>query len=92
MIGDAENDESSLFLLVIPQAESVPNGINLHGDGKRLADGLFLIESNLSRSKLYHQIKWQLPKDTALLVAPLDRNPKFMGMAEGSLSWLRDRE
>ena len=89
MIGDAENDESSLYLLVIPDTESIPDRLSFHGDGKRLAEGLYVIQSSLSRSKLYHRIKWQLPDATALLVARLDGSPKFKGMAKGALAWLR---
>ena len=51
------------------------------------------MRSPLSRSKLYHRIKWQLPGDAALACAPLaddpDGWPKFKGMAAGALAWLR---
>lgn len=54
-----------------------------------LQPGLLLVTSDLSRSKLYHRIKWALPGDTALLVAPLADDPKMKGMAAGALNWLR---
>ena len=51
------------------------------------------LRSALTRSKLYHRIKWQLPEGTALLCAPLgddpDGWPKFKGMDAGALAWLR---
>ncbi len=56
-----------------------------------LQPDLYLIETGLTRSKLYHRIKWQLPPDTPLLVAPLADDPKFKGMAEGALKWVRER-
>ena len=60
---------------------------------KPVAEGLWLIRSPLTRSKLYHRIKWQLPEGTALLCAPLgddpDGWPKFKGMDAGALAWLR---
>lgn len=56
-----------------------------------LRPGLLLIDSGLTRSKLYHKVKWALPKDTPLLVAPLEGAPKFKGMAEGALNWVRAR-
>ena len=54
-----------------------------------LSPGLFMVNSARSRSKLYHAIKHQLPEDAALCVAPLADEPKFKGMAEGALAWLR---
>lgn len=51
--------------------------------------GLYLIDSDLSRSKLYHRIKWAHDGLTALLVAPLADAPKFKGMKPGALTWLR---
>ena len=80
---------STLFLLVIPDADRVPDRLDLVGDGRKLAPGIFCIASELSRSKLYHRIKWQLPDDTGLLLAPLADAPKFKGMEPGALAWLR---
>ena len=79
----------SLFLLVIPDPDAIPETLDLLGDGRRFAPGIYCISSDLSRSKLYHRIKWQLADDAALLVAPLDDLPKFKGMDEGALAWLR---
>ena len=56
-----------------------------------LQPDLYLIETGLTRSKLYHRIKWQLPDGTPLLVAPLADDPKFKGMADGALKWVRER-
>ena len=69
-----------------------PKDLDFCGDGIRLRDGLYLIQSELTRSKLYHRIKWQLKDGAALLVAPLADDPKFKGMEAGSLKWLRDIE
>lgn len=80
----------SLYLLAIPAGDNVPEQFDLHGDGKQLARGLYLIRSNLSRSKLYHRLKSQLPHGAALLVAPLADDPKFKGMNAGALSWIRE--
>ncbi|QZH74499.1 MAG: hypothetical protein JY451_12610 [Erythrobacter sp.] len=67
--------------------------LNFDGDAHPVADSLWLVRSPLSRSRLYHAIKRQLPVDTALLVAPLDDDPdgwpKFKGGAPGALAWLR---
>ncbi len=53
-----------------------------------LDDGLYLICSGLSRSKVYHSVK-HATRPEALLVAPLADDPKFMGMEEGALKALR---
>ena len=60
-------------------------------DRFELAPGLLIVDSELTRSKLYHQVKWALPRGTALLVAPLADAPKFKGMEEGALKWVRAR-
>jgi len=86
--------EAAALYLVWHDPEAAPaRPLDLHGDGHPLADGLWLVRSPLSRSKLYHRIKWQLPGDAALACAPLaddpDGWPKFKGMAAGALAWLR---
>ena len=53
-----------------------------------LEDGLYLIASPLSRSKVYHGVK-HATRPEALLVAPLEGDPKFMGMEAGALKRLR---
>ena len=55
----------------------------------KLADGLYVAVSALTRSRLYHRIKRQLPPDTAFLVAPLADAPKFKGMSRGALAFTR---
>lgn len=65
--------------------------LDFHGDGQVLADDLLLIASDLSQSKLYHRIKWQLPQGTPLIVGTLSGAPKFKGMASGAVAWLRAR-
>lgn len=57
-----------------------------------LTGQMFMVRSERSRSKVYHAVKWQLPPDTPLCVAPLAADPKFKGMADGALKWLRAGE
>ncbi len=53
-----------------------------------LSPGLHLVRSDLSQSRLYHLVKRET--GTAMLfVGRLAGNPKFMGMAPGSLAALR---
>ncbi len=84
---------NTLYLLWFDPAVASSGPLDLHGDGHPLAEGLWLIRSPLTRSKLYHRIKWQLPGDAALLLAPLEDDregwPKFKGLAGGALKWLR---
>lgn len=55
------------------------------------ADGLALVSSADTLSRVYHELKWALPEDTALIVSPLASRPKLKGLPPGTLSWLRDR-
>jgi len=90
---ETAGDAAALYLVWHDPEASPAGPLDLHGDGHPLADGLWLVRSPLSRSKLYHRIKWQLPGDAALACAPLaddpDGWPKFKGMAAGALAWLR---
>ena len=58
---------------------------------KKLAENLYFIESDETRSRLYHRIKRYLTEDAPLLVAPLDQAPKFKSMEDGALKWTRAR-
>jgi hypothetical protein len=55
------------------------------------APGLVLIDSDETLSRVYHELKWSLSQDAALLVAPVAATPKLKGVAPGTLSWLRSR-
>ncbi|HWJ11824.1 MAG TPA: hypothetical protein VNS46_20755 [Nocardioides sp.] len=57
----------------------------------RAGPGLLLVETTETTSRVYHELKWLLPADCALLVAPLDRRPKARGVAGGTVAWLRAR-
>jgi hypothetical protein len=61
------------------------------GELRMAAPGLVLIDSAESLSRVYHELKWSLPPDTALIVAPIQALPKLKGLAPGTLSWLRSR-
>ncbi|GGL27009.1 hypothetical protein H9L10_03950 [Phycicoccus endophyticus] len=56
-----------------------------------LSDDLSLLASEEALSRVYHELKWSLPPDTALFVAPLGDVPKLKGMPPGTLGWLRRR-
>lgn len=85
----AEEDDSARQAYLI----HIDHAADITFPGKQvciLADGLYLVVSALSRSRLYHRIKRQLPPDTAFLVAPLADAPKFKGMARGALTFTRE--
>ena len=63
--------------------------VTLGEDTHALSEGLFMVRSERTLSKLYHAVKRQLPEGTALLAAPLADAPKFKGMSPGALTWLR---
>lgn len=54
-----------------------------------LRPGLVFVDSDQTRSVVYHALKAELPRDTPLLVAELHEIPKFKGMAPGALAWAR---
>lgn len=93
--GDAPDGAAApcLYLLWHDPAAAPEAPLDMHGDAHPLAEGLWLVRSPLTRSKLYHRIKWQLPEGTPLACAPLADDPsgwpKFRGLASGALAWLR---
>ncbi|MFA9431938.1 hypothetical protein [Egicoccus sp. AB-alg2] len=58
---------------------------------RELRPGLLFVDSEQSRSTVYHGLKDALPPGTPLLVAELHEVPKFKGMAPGALAWARRR-
>lgn len=86
----AEDEQLYLVHYRLAPGAELPD-LDFHGDGQVLADDLLLVASDLSQSKLYHRIKWQLPQATPLIVATLSGAPKFKGMARGAAAWLRAR-
>lgn len=53
--------------------------------------GLLLVESDDTLSRVYHELKWSLVDDAALVVTPVLARPKLKGLAAGTTTWLRDR-
>lgn len=53
--------------------------------------GLLLVDTFETLSRVHHEVKWMLPDDCPLLVAPVERRPKARGAAPGTVSWLRAR-
>lgn len=53
--------------------------------------GLVVLETDETVSRVFHEVKWMLPDDAVLLVAPVEHRPKARGVAPGTVSWLRDR-
>ena len=67
---------------------------DLHGpwrESRWIAPGVALIDSPETLSRVYHEVKWQLADDAALMVSPVEHTPKSRGMAPGTTSWLRHR-
>jgi hypothetical protein len=63
----------------------------LADDAFALTEGLLAVDTDLTRSKLYHGLKRLQPADVPLLVAEVADPPKLKGMEPGALAWFRDR-
>jgi hypothetical protein len=81
----------ALFLVWHDEDSAVAAELGLALDRFELRPGLFLVDSELGLSPLYHQIKWALPPGSPLLVAPLAAAPKLKLMEPGALNWIRAR-
>jgi len=58
---------------------------------KLAAPGLLLVESDDTLSRVFHELKWALPENAPLFVVPSAATPKLRHLADGTLSWLRER-
>lgn len=81
------SEQETLYLIYLRDPETPLDESEFDGL-RRLDDGLYLIRSGQSRSKVYHAVKWAT-EPQRLLVAPLGDDPKFLGMDSGALKWLR---
>lgn len=59
-------------------------------DAHELTGDLTLVATSLTRSRLYHLVKWEGPSGAPVVVAPLSEPPKVTGVAPGAVAWLRD--
>ena len=85
--------ETRLDLYLVYSGQSSPeNGWKIEGSVYRASDQLCLVRTTLGRSRVYHSVKRQMSGSAPLLVAPLSGDPKFKGMARGTLDWLRRDE
>ncbi len=84
---DREDEPAALYIVAL--AADIPDDKVLEGaDMVRLQPGLFLVRTTATQSRLYHAVK-RAAQPEALFVGRLDGNPKFKGMTEGALKWLR---
>jgi len=60
-------------------------------DIKIAASGLAFVDSDDTLSRVFHELKWALPPDVALTVAPVADLPKAKYLEPGTNSWLRAR-
>lgn len=81
-----------LYLAYLDGADLADDAAGPWRDTFRMRRGLLLVDSDQSRSVVYHALKAEIPAGTALLVAALDEAPKFKGMAPGALAWVRSRK
>lgn len=89
----ATQPERKPELYLIYCGQSAPeDGWQIEGSVFRASEDICLARTTLSRSRIYHSVKRQIRSSARLLVAPLSGDPKFMGMARGTLAWLRRTE
>lgn len=56
-----------------------------------LAPTLTVVDSQDTLSRVYHELKWALPDEAALIVSPVATRPKLARLPGGTQTWLRDR-
>jgi len=81
-------DDNIALYVVRVVGGSRPDAVPHKTESAALSDGLFLVRTSATQSQLYHAVKRRAQPD-ALFVARLDGAPKFKGMADGALKWVR---
>ncbi len=81
----------AVYLAYFDPAGADMEGFEQETVQKKLAENLYFVESEETRSRLYHRIKRYLGEEAPLLVAPLHQAPKFKNMEDGALKWTRAR-
>lgn len=84
----AKNKSTDALYVVRVEGGSRSDAVPAKTESMTLSEGLFLVRTSATRSQLYHAVKRRVQPD-ALFVARLDGAPKFKGMAEGALKWVR---
>jgi hypothetical protein len=82
------NDEDAGLYLVYVEGGRRPDAIPDKTESMTLSEELFLVRTSATPSQLYHSVKRRTQPD-ALFVGRLDGIPKFKGMADGALKWVR---
>ncbi len=84
----SEKEEQRLYVVYVDGAEEDPMPDLGEETARALNEHLFLVLSSKTQSRLYHDIKYRV-EPGGLFVAALSDDPKFKGMDEGALKWLR---
>lgn len=84
----AANDEDAGLYLVRVEGGRRSDAIPDNTESMTLSEGLFLVRTSATQSQLYHAVKRRAQPD-ALFVARLEGDPKFKGVADGALKWVR---
>ncbi|HUU25160.1 MAG TPA: hypothetical protein VMW68_06295 [Methyloceanibacter sp.] len=82
-----QHENSSLYVVRVEGGKQ-PDAIPEKTENVRLSDGLFLVRTSATQSQLYHTVKRRAQPDV-LFVARLDGAPKFKGMTDSALKWVR---
>jgi hypothetical protein len=89
--GRSREDDPVLFLAYLDEHSLEADTAGPWRELYPLRPGLLFVDSDQTRSVVYHALKDQLPTGSPLLVAACDEVPKFKGMAAGALAWARSR-
>jgi hypothetical protein len=83
-------DESRLFIVYVDGTQRT-DVAEICDDAMQLTPALCLVRTSESQSRLYHRIK-RHAHPRSLFVGPLEEQPKFKGMSDGALKWVRALE
>lgn len=81
----------ALFLAWTDDADLDPDAPGPWRELFLLHPGVALVDSDQSRSAVYHSLKDAARPGARLVVGALDGSPKMKGVAPGAVSWARAR-
>ncbi len=83
-------DADAVFLVHAEVATDVLRSVPGVEDVQELTPTVALVRASLSRSRLYHEVKWAGLEGAAVVVAELRSQPKATRVAPGAVAWIRE--
>lgn len=88
---DLQSRDMPIYLTYFESPSPGPSRLEQALEPAKLRDHLWLVQTDQTRSQLYHRIKKQLDEDAGLLVVQIEHPPKIKHLNAGTTKWIQER-